>query len=383
MKNIYYWSPHIDRVATVRAVINSAYSIARYSKQKHIPFLINVAGEWDQYQEELYNKNINIINLTSSKILKEKVYKGFFKSRVVYFYIFLISFLPLLKLLKDKKTHYFIAHLITPLPLIINFFFKNQTKIILRISGLPKLKNIRLLVWKITLKKIHLVTCPTLGTKEYLNSLKILNENKICLLYDPAISPSFIRKTKKEAVQHLNINDYFLAIGRLTKQKNFTFLINSFAKFNQNKKNRLVIVGEGEERKKLEKIIKEKNLNNSVKLVGFQNNVFPFFEKSKCFILSSLWEDPGFVILEAGFLNTFVISSDCKNGPQEILDFGKNGILYKSNDEFSLAEALESFENLSEKKKYEYKVKLKKKIKSFSLLNHYNNLIYFLGKFND
>tara|TARA_B100000963_G_scaffold351739_1_gene363794 strand:- start:12488 stop:13627 length:1140 start_codon:yes stop_codon:yes gene_type:complete len=378
MKNIFYWSPHIDRVATVRAVINSAYSLVRYSKREYIPYLINVAGEWDQYQDELSEKKINIINLTSSKILQKKVFKGFLKSRAIYFYIFIISFLPLLRLLKDKKTDYLIAHLITPLPLIINFFFKNQTKLILRISGLPKLQNLRLFIWKLTLKKIYLITCPTLGTKDYLMSLNLVKTNKICLLYDPAISPEQIRKTKKEFNINIHYDNYYLAVGRLTKQKNFSFLINSFSKFNLNKDNKLIIVGEGEERKKLEKIIEEKKLNNFVKLIGYQNNVFSFLERSKCFILSSLWEDPGFVLLEAGFSNTFVISSDCKNGPKEILNFGENGFLFKSNNETSLIEALENFENLNDNKKLKYKIKLKKKIKDFSLLNHYNKLINFL-----
>ena len=115
--NIFFWSPHIDRVATVRAVINSAYSLVRYSKKKYVPYLINVAGEWDEYNEELKSKKINVINLTSSKILKKGNFKGFLKSRLIYFYIFIISFFPLLKIIKDIKTDFFIAHLITPLPL--------------------------------------------------------------------------------------------------------------------------------------------------------------------------------------------------------------------------------------------------------------------------
>ena len=197
MKNIFYWSPHIDHVATVRAVINSAYSLVRYSKQKYIPYLINVAGEWDQYQDELSKKQINIINLNNLKILKKKVFKGFLKSRIIYFYIFIISFLPLLRLLKDKKTDYFIAHLITPLPLIVNFFFKNHTKLILRISGLPKLQNLRLLIWKITLKKIHLITCPTKNTLEYMKSLNLVDSSKIKLLYDPVLNIKEINKKKK------------------------------------------------------------------------------------------------------------------------------------------------------------------------------------------
>ena len=51
----------------------------------------------------------------------------------------------------------------------------------------------------------------------------------------------------------------------------------------------------------------------------------------KCFLLCSLWEDPGFVLVEAGISNATVISSNCPNGPVEILENGKNGFLFESN----------------------------------------------------
>ena len=50
--NIYYWSPFITHVATVKAVINSASSLNRYSN-KHCSYIINVAGEWNIYKDEL------------------------------------------------------------------------------------------------------------------------------------------------------------------------------------------------------------------------------------------------------------------------------------------------------------------------------------------
>ena len=50
---------------------------------------------------------------------------------------------------------------------------------------------------------------------------------------------------------------------------------------------------------------------------------------STVFVLSSLWEEVGFVIVEAALCNSFVISSDCPNGPKEFLDNGKRGILFR------------------------------------------------------
>ena len=138
---IYYWSPFISSVATVEAVIKSAHSINTYSKIKHIPYIINVAGEWNSHINYLYNKKIRVINLTNSKIIDNKNYSGFMKSRFLYIYIFFIALIPLIKLLKKDPPKFFIAQLITSLPLFVNFFMSFKTHFIMRISGLPKLNT--------------------------------------------------------------------------------------------------------------------------------------------------------------------------------------------------------------------------------------------------
>ena len=58
MKNltIFYWCPFISHVATVKAVINSAYSLIKYSNSKYEPKLINVFGEWDATKNETKKK---------------------------------------------------------------------------------------------------------------------------------------------------------------------------------------------------------------------------------------------------------------------------------------------------------------------------------------
>ena len=103
MKNkihIYYWSPFISKVATVNAVLGSIKTLKAYSNQKYEPHIINAAGEWNKYKKELNENNINIIKLTDSKIIDNSNYTGFFKSRLVYLYLFFILLIPLLKLLK-------------------------------------------------------------------------------------------------------------------------------------------------------------------------------------------------------------------------------------------------------------------------------------------
>ena len=59
---IFYWCPFSDKVATVKAVINSAHSVAKYDK-RYKPVILNTVGEWDNHKTDIYEKNIQIENL--------------------------------------------------------------------------------------------------------------------------------------------------------------------------------------------------------------------------------------------------------------------------------------------------------------------------------
>lgn len=371
--HIYYWSPFISNVATVNAVLGSIKTLKTYSNQKYVPHIINAAGEWNKYNKELNDNGINIIKLSNSKIIDNSNYTGFFRSRLIYLYLFFILFIPLLRLLRKSPPDYLVIHLITPLPLLLNYIFNIKTKIILRISGLPKLNFIRKFFWKKTLKKIYHITCPTKSTTSYMQELKIISSEKISTLYDPILSTKTINKIKSKRTG-FEFNNFYLAIGRLTKQKNFKFLVEVFSEFLKTSDNNLIIIGEGEQRDSLQKLIEKKKLKGKIILIGYKDNVFEYFEKSKCFILSSLWEDPGFVLVESAYMNTPIISSDCNNGPKEILGNGSNGILFKSNDKASLLDALHQFENMDRNIINKKLLDCKKGIKVFTYFNHFKSL---------
>ena len=146
---IYYWSPFTSKVATIKAVINSAYGLKKL--HNHETFLINTFGEWDEYKKLLNKYKIGLIN--NSFKFKFYNFNGFFKSRIAYILIFIRSFLFLNKILKEKKPDYLIIHLITSLPIILFLFFNYKTKLVLRVSGLPKLNFIRKILWILAKKK--------------------------------------------------------------------------------------------------------------------------------------------------------------------------------------------------------------------------------------
>ena len=88
--------------------------------------------------------------------------------------------------------------------------------------------------------------------------------------------------------------------GRLTKQKNFSYLIEEFFDFCKvNDEFILYILGDGEEAKILEKKIKEKKLTDKIFLMGHVDNVYKYFKNGDLFILISKWEEVGFVIVAA------------------------------------------------------------------------------------
>ena len=86
----------------------------------------------------------------------------------------------------------------TSLPIFLTTFFNSKTKVILRISGLPKINIFRYLFWKIYAKKIYKVTCPTKKTYNFLVKNKIFDKQKIFILSDPIIDMKEFSLKKKE-----------------------------------------------------------------------------------------------------------------------------------------------------------------------------------------
>ena len=371
-KSIYFWSPFINEVGTTKSTINSAISLSKFSKRYDVK-IINVFGEWSKYNEIFKKNNIEKIDLTFNyyNFLPKT---GFLFSRFSYLIIILLSIIPLIKILKRNKPDVLIVHLITSLPLILFNTLNLNTKLILRISGFPKLNYFRKKLWSISEKNIYKITCPTKQLLDQLLNKKIFSEKKLIFLPDPIIDINEFRKkiNDKNFAPQTDLNfDYFLSIGRFTKQKNYLYLINEFEKFLKNfTEIKLLIIGEGEEKEKLKKIIKRKNLNNKILLLNKTENVFQYMKNAKAFILSSLWEDPGFVIIEAALSNLFVISSNCSNGPSEFLDYGKSGILFPSNMSGELTKSLKYFienENILKKNR----IYSKKNCLKYTKFRHY------------
>ena len=266
------------------------------------------------------------------------------------------------------------------MPLLILLFSKTDTKFILRISGLPQLTFLRKFLWKIVSKRLFLVTCPSVQTKIDLMKLNIFPDNKIKVLYDPILDVELISKNLKIKIPDL-IKDkkYFLNIGRLTKQKNQIIILKAFSKILKKYNDlNLLIIGDGEEKGKLKKYVESNKLDKNVYFLGQIKNIYPYVKNSMAVVSSSLWEDPGAVMVEAAFCKRIVISSNCPNGPKEFLQNGEGGYLFSNNNVNDLQEKILIFLKENQEIKMRKMLVAKKSSKKYTLFNHFKSLNEYL-----
>jgi glycosyltransferase involved in cell wall biosynthesis len=381
MNKVFYWSPFISKVATVKSVLNSAEAINRsFKKNNFKAYIIDAVHEWKDFEDEIKEKKIELIYLNKNSIFNSYKKEGFIRSRLAYLYVFFKSFFPLVKILQEKKPNYFVIHLITSLPLFL-FIFKNfKPKLILRISGLPKMTLLRKLLWKLASKNIYKITCPTIDTFNDLSKFKFLRK-KLCVLNDPIINIKEIQKSRKrKVIISKNLNriisnkKFFLSIGRFTKQKNFLFYLKCIPEILKlDKELYFLFIGQGEDTKKFLEISNKLNISDKIFIIDYTKNVHYFMKKAQALVLPSLWEDPGFVLVEAGYNNCQVLSSNCPNGPSEIIaDDG--GYLFESNSKNSLIKTINFFLKDSIENRMLKKIILKKRLKKFTSFYHTSNL---------
>lgn len=169
---------------------------------------------------------------------------------------------------------------------------------------------------------------------------------KLRVIYDPVDINEVNRKCREPLPQDLAAyrkkKSCILAVGRFVEQKDFPTLINAFHRIHQEIPHDLLILGQGPGEDDIRALIKKLSLEDRVILPGFQHNPFPLFRAASLFVLSSIYEGFGIVIIEALATGTPVVSTNCPGGPKEILANGKYGILTPVRDDKALGKAIQS-----------------------------------------
>jgi glycosyltransferase involved in cell wall biosynthesis len=146
---------------------------------------------------------------------------------------------------------------------------------------------------------------------------------------------------------------YCIAVGRLVALKQFDKLIETYCQSDLCKNNiHLVILGDGEEKERLQKQIENTELSAYIHFLGFNENIFEFLKNAEFLVLTSQYEGFPMVILEALYMGTPVISFDCETGPNEMIRDEFNGLLVENQNFEALKTAMNKL--IMDKELYNY-----------------------------
>ncbi|WP_086774369.1 glycosyltransferase [Vibrio coralliirubri] len=168
-------------------------------------------------------------------------------------------------------------------------------------------------------------------------------------------NPNNLTLIKNKSVSKpLHNKPFILGLGRLVPQKNFSLLIEAYkySREHLGVTQDLVIVGEGEERDALEKLVERLDLTDTVHFKGLQTNPFPWYEQAELFVLSSKFEGLGMVLIEALACGTMVVCTDSKGGVRQIMQGKLEPFLAKESPK-ELAQTIKSAMNHSWNKDFD------------------------------
>ena len=161
---------------------------------------------------------------------------------------------------------------------------------------------------------------------------------KISAIYNP-IDVDFIQQMSEQPIS-VPAESFILAVGRLDYQKGFDLLIRAFAQLPAEYNQKLILLGEGPERAKLESLRSSLKLKDRVLLPGMCENPWAYMIRAEVLVVPSRWEGFAHVVVEGMVCKTPVIVTNCGYGPSEIVGEGAFGVVVPSGDIKALYKAI-------------------------------------------
>ena len=196
-------------------------------------------------------------------------------------------------------------------------------------------------------------------------------EEKIIRIYNP-FNIEKIRRGKdiieNESKKYLQEN-YIVAVSRLVEGKGREDLVEIYNELYKKEEieEKLYILGEGPVSVKLEKRIKELNLEDKIILIGQKKNPLPWMKNAKIFVHTSYGEGFGLVFIESMISGTPVIAYDCPTGPKDILGKNQYGVLVKTGDREKFEDELSKLLKDEERRKKYIEDFNKEKLREFDI----------------
>lgn len=330
-KNVAFFLPHLGPGGLTHTLLTLAGGLVSYGFNVT---LITLDKKDPEYITDKISRKISIHRLKSKRIIT--------------------SILPLFFLIKKVNPDVIITGgpLNNSLVALIKHLAGIKAKTILTEHSLPSV-DIKLNEKKLMDKVIpffvkqcyplsnKIVAVSEVVAKDLANYANISVED-IDVIYNPVVGNDLIEKSfipVKHKWLNFKENNIILFVGRLEVVKNLPLLVEALEKARKKEDVKLIIVGNGTEKEKLQAFINDYNLKEHVDFVGYSSNPYAFMRQAKALILCSLWEGLPTVLIESMACGTNIIATNNLEGAGEILENGKYGYFVEGSSE-SLANAI-------------------------------------------
>ncbi|MBN1556665.1 MAG: glycosyltransferase [Lentisphaerae bacterium] len=169
-----------------------------------------------------------------------------------------------------------------------------------------------------------------------------LDAARVRTIYSPGITPD-LQKLRHETPAHAWFREpvpVIVSAGRLSRVKDYPTLLHAFQWVRRKRPVRLIILGEGPERKRLETLIDRLELRDAVDLHGYVDNPFSFMNRAAVYVQASRHEGMGNALVQALACGCRVVSTDSPGGAREVLRAGRYGEFVAVGDAAGMAEAI-------------------------------------------
>ena len=329
MRKVLFVLDNLEGGGAERVFANIGNGFARHNV--HVEFLL---GHKKGIYLELLDSSIPVSEVGGSSLLDYlKFFPKFFRN--------------------NNYTHIFTASHYTSAAAIISKRLSGVSAKIIQTHHYahPASRSLKYVKGDLVLKSIYFLLTPMAdrviavseGSLQWLRRFSHRSLKGATFIYNPVFDDSIYPLAEETLDFPVPVSGktVLLSVGRLAEQKDQLTLIKAFQVYQKKNSNSvLFIVGTGPLHHVLERYIKQNQLTNEVILAGFQSNPYKWMANCDVFILSSIYEGFGNVIVEAMALGKTVVSTDCPAGPAEILAQGQLGHLCPVSNPLALADAI-------------------------------------------
>lgn len=280
---------------------------------------LNFDGSYEKYLKE----DIKFIKLSTNRLRK--------------------SIIPLAKIIRQEKPDLVFSTIpvYNTVATLARFLSFTRTKGIVREAaylGGDFKTNLKLRLFGLLYRTSHKVIALSEGVKHNLMKRYRVPKRKIDVIYNPVDLENIHRQMTEGHLpdEHTAIfqkdTKVIVTAGRLVAEKDQQTLLKAFAQVRQTLDVELFILGEGELEQTLKQLAQDLGIYEYVHFAGFVSNPYIYFHKADLFVLSSLNEGFGHVLVEALATKVPIVSTACKPGALEVLADGAYGTLVPLRD---------------------------------------------------